>query len=80
VALTRNDLVEVVEILAKRPELAQMPLGDGTYELPLKRALDLDCDRAVIDVLQGFGAEDSVSDDTSDHLLPDLMPDFDSCA
>jgi hypothetical protein len=46
----------VVEILAKDPKLASMPLADGTSELPLNRAAlrahDLGCAQTIIEVLK----------------------------
>eukprot|EP00746_Dinoflagellata_sp_MGD_P098933 gnl/MRDRNA2_/MRDRNA2_40193_c0_seq1.p1 gnl/MRDRNA2_/MRDRNA2_40193_c0~~gnl/MRDRNA2_/MRDRNA2_40193_c0_seq1.p1 ORF type:complete len:127 (-),score=26.40 gnl/MRDRNA2_/MRDRNA2_40193_c0_seq1:124-504(-) len=49
-ALDSNDLLEVVEILAKQPGLSGMPLANG--RLPLKYAMDMGCDASIIDVLE----------------------------
>jgi hypothetical protein len=43
-------LVKVVEILAKQPQLAMMPLADG--RLPLQYAKDLGCDPSIIGLLE----------------------------
>lgn len=40
----------LVEVLAKMPALASLPLLDGTT--PLRRAVDLGCDRSFLDVLE----------------------------
>eukprot|EP00746_Dinoflagellata_sp_MGD_P086087 gnl/MRDRNA2_/MRDRNA2_34054_c0_seq1.p1 gnl/MRDRNA2_/MRDRNA2_34054_c0~~gnl/MRDRNA2_/MRDRNA2_34054_c0_seq1.p1 ORF type:complete len:262 (-),score=43.87 gnl/MRDRNA2_/MRDRNA2_34054_c0_seq1:261-974(-) len=54
-ALESNDLLEVVEILAKHPRLATMPFWD-THELPLERATRLHCDEMILDILRDNGA------------------------
>lgn len=57
-ALANNDLVQVVEILAKHPQAATMPfLDDGNYELPLARATRLHCDEMILEILKENGAE-----------------------
>lgn len=53
-ALQNNDLVTVVEILAARPQLASLPLADGTS--PLQCAVDLGCDDMIIELLQHHDA------------------------
>lgn len=57
VALEENDLVDVVSILAKNPKLANMPFLDGSNELPLDRAIRLECDDCIIEVLKDNGAQ-----------------------
>lgn len=49
-AIESHDLVMLVEVLAKMPALASLPLLDGTT--PLRRAVDLGCDRSFLDVLE----------------------------
>lgn len=74
-ALKHNDSVKVGEILAKHPELACKPLGDGTFELPLKRAIDFGCDQTIIEVLKYHGANSMtpVSADNSSQTESDLV-------
>jgi len=56
-ALEQDDLVAIVELLAKQPMLATMPFFDGTNELPVMRAVRLACDPAIIQLLLDNGAE-----------------------
>jgi len=55
-ALEENDLVHVVEILAKHPQLATMPFWDNN-ELPLERATRLQCDEHILEFLKHNGAD-----------------------
>jgi len=50
-ALKEDDLVEVVEILAKQPDIATVRFLD-TAELPLERATRLRCDPTIIMLLK----------------------------
>eukprot|EP00746_Dinoflagellata_sp_MGD_P164893 gnl/MRDRNA2_/MRDRNA2_93833_c0_seq1.p1 gnl/MRDRNA2_/MRDRNA2_93833_c0~~gnl/MRDRNA2_/MRDRNA2_93833_c0_seq1.p1 ORF type:complete len:144 (-),score=31.02 gnl/MRDRNA2_/MRDRNA2_93833_c0_seq1:225-656(-) len=49
-ALESNDLVMLVEILAKQPELATIRFANG--QLPLRFAMDMGCDASIIGVLE----------------------------
>lgn len=53
-ALQNHDLVMLVEILARTPALATLPLVDGSF--PLKRAADLGCEQVFIDILEHHSA------------------------
>jgi hypothetical protein len=64
-ALHANDLVTVVEIMAKDPELAGTPLRDqilGPTEFPLEQAERLGCDSMIIEILKHHGADDLEGD------------------
>lgn len=56
-ALQENDFVEVVDILAKNPRVANMPFFDDSDEFPLGRALRLQCDPMIIQCLEDHGAK-----------------------
>lgn len=68
-ALKENDLVEVVDILAKNPKLANMPLWDGTRESPLERAIRLQCDEMIIQILKDNGAQLSNSENNNQNNM-----------
>jgi hypothetical protein len=68
-ALDQNDLVAVVELLAKNPTLAGVPHAHGCVTDPLVRARHLGCDPAIIDALTGAHVEVPAS-------IP-IMPRFD---
>lgn len=62
-ALKEDDLVEVVDILSRNPKLVNMPFLDGSDEFPLERALRLQCDPMIIQILEDFVAKSSDSND-----------------
>jgi len=67
-ALKENDLVEVVDILARDPELANMPFWDGSKEFPLERAIRLQCDEVIIRILKDNGAQLSNSENNKNNM------------
>lgn len=53
-----NDFLDVLYHLNKNPKLANMPL-DGSSEFPMERALRLQCDPMIIQILTENGARRS---------------------
>jgi hypothetical protein len=74
-ALKENDLVKVVDILAKNPKLANMPFWDGSKEFPLERAIRLRCDEVIIRILKDNGAQLSNSENNMNNIwIPSEKP------
>ena len=62
VALNNNDLVHVVELLARDPKIANKALCNGMGEQPLERARRLQCDLAIIRLLESAAALQDYAD------------------
>lgn len=78
-ALEENDLLQVVEILAKHSHLATMPfMDDGNYELPLERATRLRCDEMILELLRdnGAGRIDAENQPRNRIQFPDMIPQW----
>jgi hypothetical protein len=67
-ALKENDLVDMLDILAKNPKLANMPFWDGSNEFPLERAIRLQCDEVIIRILKDNGAQLSNSENNKNSM------------